>query len=78
MLRLRQRLRKLERSPMLPRLPDSGNPAVGPALRQISDEDLALLRKIVSDREAGVGRPFAERVSSDRGVRALANVKEGE
>ena len=41
---------------MLQRLPDPVNPAVGMALRQVSDEDLALLRKIVIDRDAGVFR----------------------
>jgi hypothetical protein len=71
MLRLRQRLRKLERSPMLQRLPDPASRASSLALQQISDEDLALLRKIVSDRVAGVcRRPSYET--------ALANVKDGE
>jgi hypothetical protein len=80
MLRLRQRLRKLERSPMLQRLPDPLNPVVGLALRQVSDEDLALLRKIVSEREVGVCRPPSPRelVAIAAYETALASVKERE
>jgi hypothetical protein len=57
MVRLRERLRKLERSPMLRRLPDPVDPTTGLALRQISDEDLALLIAIAEDQEAGICRP---------------------
>lgn len=41
------------------RPPDPLDPIVCLALRQISDEDLALLRKIVIDRDAGLYRPFS-------------------
>ena len=41
---------------MLQRLPDPASRANSLALQQISDEDLALLRKIVIDRDAGVFR----------------------
>ena len=79
MQRLRERLRKLERSPMFERLPDPVDPAVGLALRQVSDEDLALLRKIVSDREVGVCRPPSPRelVAIAAYETALANVRGG-
>ncbi len=62
MLRLRQRLRKLEQSPMLQQPPDQVGPAIQAidlALRQISDEDLASLRAAVRDQ--GTGRPFSPR-----------------
>jgi len=65
---------------MWQRLPDPVNPAVGLALRQISDEDLALLKKMVSDREAGVYRPPSPRESAAIAAyeKALKNVKDGE
>jgi hypothetical protein len=80
MLRLRERLRKLERLPMLQGLPDPVDPTVGLALRQVSDEDLALLRKIVSDREVGVCRPPSPRelVAITAYETALASVKKSE
>jgi hypothetical protein len=80
MLRLRERLRKLERSPMLQRLPDPVDPTVDLALRQISDEDLALLVVVVSDQEAGICRTLSPRelVAVAAYETAFANVKEGE
>ena len=53
MLRLRERLRRLERSPMLQRVADPVDPTTGLALQQISDEDLALLIEIAKAQEAG-------------------------
>jgi hypothetical protein len=65
---------------MLQRLPDPVNRASSLALQQISDEDLALLRKIVSDRVAGVCRPPSPRELEAIAAyeTALANVKDGE
>jgi hypothetical protein len=79
MLRLRERLKKLERSPMFKRLPDPLDPTVCLALRRISDEDLALLRKIVTDRNAGICGPFSpqEFAALVAWEAALANVEEG-
>jgi hypothetical protein len=78
MLRLRERLRKLERSPMLQQpLPDPLDPVVGLALRQISDEDLALLKKMVTDRDAGILGPFSVQESAALAAweTALANIQ---
>ena len=80
MLRLRERLRRLERSPMLQRLPDPVDPTTGLALQQISDEDLALLIEIAKDQEAGVCRPPPsprELVAIAAYETALANVRGG-
>jgi hypothetical protein len=46
------------------RLPDPLDPVVGLALRQSSDEDLALLRKMVTDRNASICRPFSRQESA--------------
>ena len=78
MLRLRQRLRKLERSPRLRRIPDPVDPTIGLALRQISDEDLAMLVAVVSDREASVCRTLSpsELLAVAAYETAFATVKE--
>jgi hypothetical protein len=79
MLRLRERLRKLERSQMLRRIPDLADPAVDLALRQISDEELVLLTRVVRDQEAGICRPPSptESVAIAAYETALANVRDG-
>jgi hypothetical protein len=52
MLSLRQRLKRLERSPVLQHPPV--DPIVAVVVRQLSDADLELLIGVARDREAGV------------------------
>jgi hypothetical protein len=79
MLSLRQRLRKLERLPALQRPPDSVDPAIGLALMQISDEDLAVLDVVFTDHNAGVkSAALSEGIGRGGGLRnGLSKVKDG-
>jgi hypothetical protein len=60
----RQRLKKLERSPMFQRAADPVDPARALALREISNEDLALLIDLGTDHEAGLCRPPSQQESA--------------
>jgi hypothetical protein len=61
---LRQRLRKLERSPFFQHPPHPVDPLIRLVLRETSDQDLELLIRVVSDLEAGLCRPLSETESA--------------
>jgi len=64
MLNLRQRLKRLERSPFFQHPPSPVNPIIHLVLRETSDQDLELLIRVVSDLEAGLCRPLSESESA--------------
>ena len=59
MLRLRQRLGRLERSGWLQDVPDHHSLMTSVALQQLSDEHLLLLRNVVIDRNRGSSAPLS-------------------
>jgi hypothetical protein len=77
MLNLRQRLRKLERSPMFKEPTDRLDPVIGLALQQMSNEHFGVLADVVRDQHAGLYGPLSqpESVAVDAYEAALANVK---
>jgi hypothetical protein len=79
MVSLRGRLRRLERSPLFQHRPDPVDPIIGLALRQISDEVLALLISVAIDQDAGVYRTLSQSESAAVAAyeAALANANDG-
>jgi hypothetical protein len=77
MLSLRQRLRRLERSPLFQHPPDPVNQIVTLVLRQVSDEDLESLIRVTRDRDAGVCRTLTQGESAAvAAYRAAVDVKQ--
>jgi hypothetical protein len=64
MLSLRQRLRRLERSPLFQQRPDPVDPIISLVLRETSDQDLGLLIVVARDRKAGQCRTLSETESA--------------